>query len=161
MQESLVPSRMLSFNEHQIVWDCTSGKVDKNGRIRLRPSDFDVMDSYSVVSGDFHCFKAVLAYASSLFGQIQLPEQQPSSEWLLISKLDLELSELPLKLSELWCSLVFIFSKRSLTKCADVLLAISSLARDIHRVLLRPNTYCAGLWEAGLKRLGLLWYSTE
>jgi hypothetical protein len=46
-----------------------------------------------------------------------------------------------------WAQLVGVYSRCNLTKAEDKLVAISGLAKEIHKALGNKDTYLAGLWR--------------
>lgn len=158
MQESLVSTRLLSFNERQIVFDCVSSQADEGGQIR--PGALGSNFKLPMGRGNFHHLKA-LQFRSMALRQDRHLEPPSWRTELPTPDVEDETSKHAEKLKALWHTLVRDYSKRSLTRCTDALPAISSLARGISSAFPSSQSYRAGLFEADLKDLGLLWYSTE
>lgn len=63
----------------------------------------------------------------------------------------------PEQIYDLWYNLVSIYSRGGLTRNQDILIALSSIAQELHSHAKIPSsTYIAGLWQRDLP-YGLLW----
>jgi len=136
MQECVLPTRILHFGEHEVIWECNSGCLCECGNAAVhdlwKHADVSLMNRVRIVDDEFNDAHITDFLAGST----------------------------PDALCWVWERLVERYSQRALTVADDKLPAISGLAR-LFQSSLKASTedYLAGVWKASLPH-GLLWYVT-
>lgn len=126
-QEWLLAPRTLIFGKKELLWECAELNASE-----ICPEGYPELDQ--VLSDEIHSPAAL------------------RKNWRTFStKHSNELSEL----LELWYLIVHEYSKLSLTRFTDKLVAVSGLAAEVGQRWERMS-YLAGIWSLGLRH-GLLW----
>ncbi|KAK4233304.1 heterokaryon incompatibility protein-domain-containing protein [Achaetomium macrosporum] len=135
LQERLLSCRVLHFGQKMVYWECKEMLSTESGGVLLSP---DV---------HFHGDARPISYYFSAVDHTKLSQQEAHD------------------LVQVWCTgVVPRYTNAGLTFQTDKFIAISALARDVHRKLSSGTEmkveYLAGHWSHSLE-YQLLWFSTH
>ncbi len=142
LQEFVLSSRVLSYSEHRMVWQCSTREVDEGDRTQhpAAPSSakFVLLDMFRK-------------------NDRSLPLQMLRTAPRRLKGMYIKFGPrraYPSKVDSRWTRLVDDYTTRILTNEMDKLPAIAGLASEFART--KQDTYCAGLWRQELL-VGLMW----
>lgn len=130
LQEELFSVRKLIYTEHQMLWECLESQETEGGVPHWEAELFQPDEDTSISSHD------ITLDSAREFLDLQNRHRSDSPNY------------------NLWYHIISQYSRRSLTRASDKLVAISALAKRCIQVT--GWTYWAGLWIDDIVR-GLLW----
>jgi hypothetical protein len=127
LQECLLSQRIISYNSHQMTWECPSGIAsERDASATSRACSTYMLSDYQSESK-----------GTPLFETNVKPEHKDWSP------------------DRRWCTIVEQYSKRAMTKASDKLPALSGVV-DRFQTFRLGDTYIAGLWQSMLPA-SMLW----
>lgn len=138
-QERVLSPRVLHFGKTQFIWECLELEACEK-----YPGGINGVDKLPVSLSAFHKGKYTPILETSMTStRLATAEQETPNPILSVNKI-----------LKIWWSFVLHYSKGSLTKPRDKLVAIAGLARLVASLI--DSDYLAGLWRTDLPG-ALLW----
>ncbi|KAE9372497.1 HET-domain-containing protein [Stipitochalara longipes BDJ] len=136
VQERALPPRVVHFGRNQVFWECKTSDF-----CETYPSGFKL--AQEGWGGWFGFSDYFSSFKTWDMGSSQSAQKNPEARVQ--------------DLYGVWAQLVGVYSRCNLTRADDKLVAISGLAKEIHKALGNKDRYLAGLWRQHLL-YQLLWY---
>jgi hypothetical protein len=165
LQEALLSPRILHIRSTQYVWSCTSKWLSEEGRTSPTSSDYEYCNDNL-----WHTRRmfTLPAPSSSMEGPADtspwksgcgVMKIQHTSKSLLTGYVQAVYPEPWVDIPNLaeWYRIVEDFTARNITHQSDRLIAMSGIAREVHKAV--GYRYLAGLWVDEMTK-GLTWYQS-